>query len=758
MIFVKTIDKIMKICYTIIIFLKKYMHKYTIKKARIFLILLIVLLIISICPVAVSAEEPVEFLDISVEEIDGKTVNVIWRTNTATRGKIDFGETSSDLHYYIVDGDSYKEYHKVELANLKPEATYYYQITAYNGGEQVKSFIRSFKTDEYNDGFPPKITNLAVPYISGTAAFVSWTTNENSSSVVEYGIGESYSSRKSSRSRVKYHKIILKNLKPNKDYFLRVYSTDKDGNKGLYQYKSFRTLPNNKTDKEDLEISYFRPSSYSDSQITADSIVVSFRTNHYAYGKISLRKKGTKTQSQELKYNSYHQVNFSGLSPESEYTISISMTDIFGKKVNIKNYKIRTKSIEAASKFVSQGDITNYCGDKKVNQGWEQCDGGTGCTEQCQKDNQNINNLVLARVNINNVKNWDNGDMSSNIYLGLDSRYIPNETWFALYWNGNYYADPDIANYEDVPGLAVQRLKDKVRIVLHGSIKNSKESVGGNIEFYNAAIINQEDEKVKDNILEKGFDNKGKGKYNAGDDEVWLKKGDKTHSYFWLTTTSADDGFYTNFKINDNINTGIGGGEIDYQNGDYNSGNNNGNGVIVAGAEYSYYTEISAIYKTPDSPNIYVIMNGQRHYISSPTSFNKYGLRWQDVRTVSRGELEQYPRARLITSPEDNTIYYLYQRPENQWLKINITSPTVFISYPKNHWGNVIKVTEEDVNSYPDVKLIKTKDNSDIYYLKDNNRHLVTSEVFKIHGFNIYEIAEVNETHMESYKLSEPLQ
>jgi hypothetical protein len=110
----------------------------------------------------------------------------------------------------------------------------------------------------------------------------------------------------------------------------------------------------------------------------------------------------------------------------------------------------------------------------------------------------------------------------------------------------------------------------------------------------------------------------------------------------------------------------------------------------------------------------------------------------------------------LIKSGEGDTINYLYQRPEGQWLKIDINSPTVFVSYPENFWGNVINVTQLDVDSYPDVKLITTEGSEDIYYLHNEERHLVSDEVFVNKGYNKYEVSEVNETHMESYKISTP--
>ena len=119
----------------------------------------------------------------------------------------------------------------------------------------------------------------------------------------------------------------------------------------------------------------------------------------------------------------------------------------------------------------------------------------------------------------------------------------------------------------------------------------------------------------------------------------------------------------------------------------------------------------------------------------------------------------KHPRARLIKSPNSPTIHFLYQRPEDQWLKIDLNSPTVFVSYPENYWGNVITVNQFDVDSYPDVALIKTKTEDAVYFLdiERDTKHLITVDVFKRWGFNPYEIAEVNQVHIDSYLTGEIL-
>ena len=185
-----------------------------------------------------------------------------------------------------------------------------------------------------------------------------------------------------------------------------------------------------------------------------------------------------------------------------------------------------------------------YCGDGETNQPWEQCDGGAQCTDQCQFSNQ-CSEDVFARVNVDDVQNWGTGDITSDIFLGSATNKIKEGTWFLL----SGVTDPDISGYEDVPGIAVERKDGQIRLLSHGSRSQAggtnKEHVDGNIEFFGATVSGQSSDDSGNNKLEKGFD--GQTSYSAGQDEVWTEDGNDTQSFFWLTTTTADDGFFTDY-------------------------------------------------------------------------------------------------------------------------------------------------------------------------------------------------------------------
>jgi hypothetical protein len=163
--------------------------------------------------------------------------------------------------------------------------------------------------------------------------------------------------------------------------------------------------------------------------------------------------------------------------------------------------------------------------------------------------------------------------------------------------------------------------------------------------------------------------------------------------------------------------------------------------------------------KTANSPDVYALYaNGFRHYITSPTSFTNYGYDYNTIRTISRAELNKYPDARLLRTPEDATVYFLSTRPNRQWLKIALPSPTALVSYPNNYWGNVLVVDTIDITSYPTARVVKTANAPAVYLLQDNKRRLFLSgDVFTGLGYKWPEVLTISNEHLGTYLEGPPI-
>ncbi len=91
------------------------------------------------------------------------------------------------------------------------------------------------------DTTPPVISNVQATAITASGATITWTTDEASNSVVEYGLTTSYGSSTSNATNVTSHSIPLTGLSGNTIYHYRVKSTDAAGNTATSVDHSFQT-------------------------------------------------------------------------------------------------------------------------------------------------------------------------------------------------------------------------------------------------------------------------------------------------------------------------------------------------------------------------------------------------------------------------------------------------------------------------------------------------------------------------------------
>jgi len=95
------------------------------------------------------------------------------------------------------------------------------------------------------DATPPKITSgPSATNITETSAQIIWTTNEDSDSVVRYGVKPGvYPTQASSSLMTANHQVLLKNLDADTKYYYIVESSDASGNTAQSQEHSFQTDP-----------------------------------------------------------------------------------------------------------------------------------------------------------------------------------------------------------------------------------------------------------------------------------------------------------------------------------------------------------------------------------------------------------------------------------------------------------------------------------------------------------------------------------
>jgi hypothetical protein len=163
----------------------------------------------------------------------------------------------------------------------------------------------------------------------------------------------------------------------------------------------------------------------------------------------------------------------------------------------------------------------------------------------------------------NGSRNWGTGNTSKNVYVGgsaATDKYTDGQ-WFMLTDGKTVKIDPDLTNtYEDVPGVAVQRLANAVRIVLHGDWDQPSGHPLTNVERNQGTLEFSTDGKtvsrtivpvaIKSDPKHKVENGENHGDANTPGDD-WIKIEGATSQFKFVVNTN-NDGYYTSYK---NTNT-----------------------------------------------------------------------------------------------------------------------------------------------------------------------------------------------------------
>lgn len=103
------------------------------------------------------------------------------------------------------------------------------------------------------DKTSPVISNIGVIDIKQTSVTVTWETNEDASSVVEYGETAAYGSMKENTNLKKSHSITLTDLTADTSYHFVVKSADSSNNVGVSSDNTFTTIKNSDPPSETPE-------------------------------------------------------------------------------------------------------------------------------------------------------------------------------------------------------------------------------------------------------------------------------------------------------------------------------------------------------------------------------------------------------------------------------------------------------------------------------------------------------------------------
>ncbi|MFH1187896.1 MAG: hypothetical protein V1688_03500 [bacterium] len=152
--------------------------------------------------------------------------------------------------------------------------------------------------------------------------------------------------------------------------------------------------------------------------------------------------------------------------------------------------------------------------------------------------------------------------------------------------------------------------------------------------------------------------------------------------------------------------------------------------------------------KTNDSPAVYFIINNKRHKILNSEVFLDYCFNWDNVETITYKQLEKYPPAKTVKTAGSPKIYYVNEALNK---KKPIPNEAIFLAY-ENKWKDIFIISQKDLDSYPDINLIKSANSSKIYELKDGVKKPIADQQELIsNGYKWNEVVIVKDVELNYY-------
>ncbi|KUK77824.1 MAG: Uncharacterized protein XD93_0052 [candidate division WS6 bacterium 34_10] len=271
--------------------------------------------------------EPAELISgVVITGISTRKATVIWVTNRESDTKIAYGTSSNEYFEEEVYNSKQVTNHEITLNNLEPDTIYYFKAKwTDEDGNTGESHEVSFRTNT-----PPQVYETTVDRVGLDYAMISFEVYGATKAAVVFGENLSYTSIKelnTSPSRSSYS-VLLSDLDDGTTYNYKIRLTDIDG----YIYESIEN--NTFTTPPKPEISNVRIQELK--EVASPTVLFSWQSNTKTNSIVTFRenKEGATAKDQiDKEYVSgLHEMEISGLNPQTEYIAQVEGVDEYGNR------------------------------------------------------------------------------------------------------------------------------------------------------------------------------------------------------------------------------------------------------------------------------------------------------------------------------------------------------------------------------------------------------------------------------------------
>ena len=256
---------------------------------------------------------------VTAADITPSTATIRWTTDDPATSQVEYGPTGTYGTLTAIDS-SLVQSHSVPLSGLNPGQVYHYRVRSKNcAGTETVSSDYTFTTT--TDTTPPNITNVAFRDVTSNSARITWTTDDPSTSQVDYGFTTSYGSTTTlDANLVTDHSINLTGLLSSQLYHFRVRSKNAVGLEGVSGDYAFTTG----VDTTPPVITNLQVAGVTSNSATVTWTTDDPSTSQAQYGMTNAYGQST---TEDTSLVTSHSVTITGLAPSTIYHYKVKSTN-----------------------------------------------------------------------------------------------------------------------------------------------------------------------------------------------------------------------------------------------------------------------------------------------------------------------------------------------------------------------------------------------------------------------------------------------
>src|SRR5262249_25704438 len=163
---------------------------------------------------------------VASSSVTSSGATIAWTTNEAADTQVEYGTTTSYGSSTTLNS-SLVTSHSVNVAGLLPNTTYHYRVKSKDAAGNLATSGDFTFTTAATDTTAPTISAVASGNLTVSGATITWNTNEQADSQVDYGTTTGYGSSSALNSALlTTHSVGLSGLVAGTAYHYRVKSRD----------------------------------------------------------------------------------------------------------------------------------------------------------------------------------------------------------------------------------------------------------------------------------------------------------------------------------------------------------------------------------------------------------------------------------------------------------------------------------------------------------------------------------------------------